>query len=293
MKSDSNIQNPNCLIAPNLATVWLFYLHVEQAGKHTYPSKYSTDNRAAQFGRGTLHDPQTEFPNYLNHTSGQSIKNRTSTPPSSRNPNLLRMPPSTNQSTFHQWTIGPVYYSTLMILAETLGTSNQSQILDLALFNNITDPSGASDYTASIAIGGGQTGISNVTPGQVKYLLAPSVSEKSNINVHGLSLHNIQTFGDRFVSNGRQIGTESIRTITCSTSANTCSFKVPAPGFALVFLTDDALSDSGGDGDQTTMTFPPTAYTKLHNAATSNGDQGGRLGSTSKGSANGGVRMGE
>ncbi|KIK59064.1 glycoside hydrolase family 79 protein [Collybiopsis luxurians FD-317 M1] len=381
MKSDSNIQNPNCLIAPNLATgdwtpemVWdtgfvdaldssLAYLSVEH---------YPTDNCAAQFGSGTLRDPQTEFPNYLNHTSGQSIVQpylNSTAFAQSKGKKFLMMetntascggfaglsdsfgaalwaldysmqmaygnfsgallhvggqnvfynpftPPPTNQSTFHQWTIGPVYYSTL-IVAEALGTSNQSQILDLsannnniytpayavyekgnpvrvALFNYITDPSGASDYTASIAIGGGQTGTSNATPGQVKvkYLLAPSVSEKSNITWAG------QTFGDHFASDGRPTGTESIQTITCDTSANTCSIKVPAPGFALVFLTDDALSESG-DGDQTTMTFPTTAYTKLQNTATvdpqvlatSNGDRGGQLGSTSKGSANGGMRV--
>ncbi len=98
--------------------------------------------------------------------------------------------PPTNQSTYHQWTIGPVYYAAL-IMAEALGASNTSQILDLnantgneftpayaiyengnpvrvALFNYITDPTGGSTYTASIAIGGGETGQSNVTPATVK-----------------------------------------------------------------------------------------------------------------------------
>ncbi len=72
-----------------------------------------------------------------------------------------------------------------------MGASNVSQILDLnandgniftpayaiyengnpvrvALFNYITDPSGASTYTASISIGGGETGQANGTPAQVK-----------------------------------------------------------------------------------------------------------------------------
>ena len=76
-------------------------------------------------------------------------------------------------------------------MAETLGSSNLSQVLDLnanggniftpayvifengnpvrlALFNYVTDPSGESDYTASISIGGGQTGQPNATPGQVR-----------------------------------------------------------------------------------------------------------------------------
>jgi hypothetical protein len=69
-----------------------------------------------------------------------------------------------------------VYYSSLFI-AEALGSSNQSQVLDLqmnsdneftpgyaiyedgqptrvALINFVDDNSGASDYTASISIGG-------------------------------------------------------------------------------------------------------------------------------------------
>jgi hypothetical protein len=76
-------------------------------------------------------------------------------------------------------------------MAEALGASNASQVLDLsanganiytpaygifeqgkpvrvALFNYVTDSSGASDITATIAVGGGQTGQPNATPGQVK-----------------------------------------------------------------------------------------------------------------------------
>ena len=45
---------------------------------------------------------------------------------------------------------------------------------------------------------------------------------------------------------------------------STCQIKVPAPGFALVFLTDQSLSES----DQgPTTTFATTAYTKLHATA--------------------------
>lgn len=91
--------------------------------------------------------------------------------------------PPTNESLFHQWTIGPVFYSTLAV-AETFGTSGQSQIIDIqanggniftpgyavydggalskvALFNYVTDPSGASDYTATI------TTVSGTMPSQV------------------------------------------------------------------------------------------------------------------------------
>jgi hypothetical protein len=85
---------------------------------------------------------------------------------------------------FHQWTIGPLYYSAL-IMSEAMGLSNASQIIDLlpnggnkftpgyaiyengvptkvALFNFITDPSGNSQYTATINIAG------IPTPPQVK-----------------------------------------------------------------------------------------------------------------------------
>lgn len=76
-------------------------------------------------------------------------------------------------------------------MAEALGASNEAQIMDLnansfndltpgyaiyekgdpvrvALFNYMTDPSGASDYTASISIGGGETGQDDATPSSVK-----------------------------------------------------------------------------------------------------------------------------
>lgn len=54
---------------------------------------------------------------------------------------------------------------------------------------------------------------------------------------------------------------------------------MPAPGFALVFLTDDSLSESD---EGPTATFSTTAYTKMHGTATidpsvlatSNGEKG-------------------
>ena len=80
-------------------------------------------------------------------------------------------------SSFEQWTIGPTFYAAL-IMAEAFGSSNTSQIIDLqangnniftpaygiyendnlarvALFNYVTDPSGANSYTASITVNGG------------------------------------------------------------------------------------------------------------------------------------------
>jgi hypothetical protein len=107
--------------------------------------------------------------------------------------------------------------------------------------------------------------------------------------------------GNAFQSDGRLMGQESIQTVACDQTANTCSIKVPAPGFALVFLTDAALSNSSPGNP---VTFPTTAYTKTVNTlkvdpsvlATSNGHSAKsrpELGSTSKGSSNGagGVRV--
>ncbi|KAF8838073.1 glycoside hydrolase family 79 protein [Paxillus ammoniavirescens] len=233
------------------------------------------------------------FTNAMFHVGGQSVYYNPFTPP------------VTNQSTFHQWTIGPIYYSALFI-AEALGPSNQSQVLDLqmnggneytpgyaiyengqptrlALINFVNDASGASDYTVSISIAG-------ATPAQVKvkYLSATSVTQKYNFTWAG------QTFGDVFGSDGRPVGAVDIQTVDCDQTRNVCDVKVPAPGAALVFLSDQALAES----DQgPTMTFPTTAYTKLENTATinpsvlatSNGNKGlaDSLAGTSKGGANG------
>ncbi|KAJ7707363.1 glycoside hydrolase family 79 protein [Mycena rosella] len=216
-------------------------------------------------------------------------------------------PPPTNQSTYHGWTIGPIYYSAL-IVAEAFGKSNQSRIIDLqmnndsiytpgyaiydtgisrlALFNYISDPTGASDYTATFSVDGAGTGLRNGTPSQVKvkYLVAPSVSNKQNITWAG------QTFGSNFASDGRLLGVLDVETVPCDTITNTCRIRVPAPGFALVFLNDTA--------DETVesasaATWPTTALTKTINTvsvapsvlATSNGHRGADqiLGSTSPG----------
>ena len=47
--------------------------------------------------------------------------------------------PPGNQSAFHQWTVGAIYYSAI-VLAEAFGTTNTSQIIDLGAngANNLT-----------------------------------------------------------------------------------------------------------------------------------------------------------
>ncbi|KAJ7145149.1 glycoside hydrolase family 79 protein [Mycena crocata] len=213
----------------------------------------------------------SNFTNALLHVGGQGVYYNPFTPP------------PTNQTSFRSWTVGPIYYSVLAV-AEAFGTSNQSRIVDLqmngnntytpgyaiydgdilarlALFNFVTDPTGASAYTASFAIGGGNTGQPNAIPKQVKvkYLLAPSVSTKENITWAG------QTLGTAFESDGRLTGTEEIQTVTCN--ANTCDITIPAPGFALVFLAD-VSTDAETYAD--VKTFSTTALTKTLNTATIN-----------------------
>lgn len=111
----------------------------------------------------------------------------------------------------------------------------------------------------------------------------------------------LQTFGGVFSSDGTLQGTQQTVTITCDTGANTCSVPVPAPGFAVVFLTSQALQDSSPNGNQQ-QTFATTAATAtLKNTATidpsvlatSNGRGGAnqQIGSTSFGSSSGTMGM--
>lgn len=96
----------------------------------------------------------------------------------------------TNQSSFHQWTVGPIFYSSLFV-AEALGQTNTSQVKDMfpnngndqtpayaiyengnfarmALINYMTDPTGAHDYTATIYVGGSGFNEDNGAPASVK-----------------------------------------------------------------------------------------------------------------------------
>ncbi|KAG6864520.1 hypothetical protein C0991_008982 [Blastosporella zonata] len=105
------------------------------------------------------------------------------------------------------------------------------------------------------------------------------------------------TFGENFGSDGRPMGTENITTIQCDTTNNVCTIPVPAPSYALVFLTSTSLDEPGAEAS---MTFPTTVQTKTRNTvtidqavlATSNGGYGKQLGSTSAGSNNGAAPSG-
>ncbi|KAJ3493949.1 hypothetical protein NLJ89_g10909 [Agrocybe chaxingu] len=220
--------------------------------------------------------------------------------------------PPTNQTAFNQWTIGAVYYSTL-IMAELFGKSNTSRIVDLwgnagnvytpsyavyendvlskvALFNYVDDPTGGSDLTVGISVPG--AGVPNTI--RVKYLEASSVSVKTNITWAG------QTFGNKYEVDGRLRGELNVTTIQCDRTANVCQVPVKAPGFALVFMEDDEAISIG----QATQTFATTARTRSHNTATvdqqvlatSNGHSGkdralNGIGSTSVGSVSAATRL--
>ncbi|KAF8324445.1 uncharacterized protein EI90DRAFT_2934654 [Cantharellus anzutake] len=251
----------------------------------------------------TLQLAYVNFTNVLFHFGGQNSSYNPFTPP----------PSNWSQALNNMWSTGPVYYSALMV-TEALGSSNQSQIVDLTLNNNnpytvgyaiyengnpmrvvlinfMNDPTGASDFTATVAIGGGTSGqpAANPTSATVRYLSAPSVTEKRNITWAG------QSWGALFSSDGRPQGNVSTLTVQCN-SNNGCPVKVPAPGAALVFLSDQSVTESGPG--TLTETFTTSVY-KYPNEptiaqavlATSNG-RGGKgqppqLLDTSKGQGNG------
>jgi len=160
----------------------------------------------------------------------------------------------------------------------------------------MTDPSGANSYTATISVGGGTTGQPNSVPAQVqvKYLLAPSVSEKFNITWAG------QTLGGQLSSDGRLQGTSTTQTVNCDQTANTCQVTVPAPGLALIFFTESAFDESTPTSTATFATTVATMSKSFATAidasalATSNGHSAKDLGqgSTSKGHSGAGKAAG-
>ena len=141
-----------------------------------------------------------------------------------------------------------------------------------------------------------------------RYLQAPSVSEKFNItwgnqvrDVQPASRSSdphpiLQTFGGQFEADGRLQGSEVLQSFPCNQNAGTCSVRVPAPSFALVFLSDPSLEETVA-----TQTFATTALTHVMYAtvdpavlATSNGHSGEDFlqgyGSTSPGSGSSATR---
>ncbi|KAJ3792178.1 glycoside hydrolase family 79 protein [Lentinula aff. detonsa] len=254
---------------------------------------YPTDNCYVQYGTGTPRNDTELWPTYLMHTSAQSLiqpyLNSTAYAQSKSKPfimsetNTASCAPPTNQSSYKQWTVGPVFYSSLVI-AEAVGPSNQSQVLEMGAENQNTPLTML--VTKTYNRSGCQTGQSNTTPSQVKELR--SIFQKGNYSWAS------QTFGGNFESDGRLERTKIIETIPCDKSTQVCSASVPAPGAALVFLTDD-LTETEGAPSTTFATTTKTATTATVDAsvlATSNGCSGNSpMGSSGKGSANDGVGL--
>jgi hypothetical protein len=77
----------------------------------------------------------SNFSTALFHVGGQntyynvSPQSPPSPPPRTNVCSQPFTPPPTNQSSFHQWTVGAMYYSALAV-AEALGRSNTSQVQD-------------------------------------------------------------------------------------------------------------------------------------------------------------------
>ncbi|KAF9458509.1 glycoside hydrolase family 79 protein [Collybia nuda] len=233
----------------------------------------------------------TNFSGALLHIGGQNVYY-----------NPFTAPP-TNQTAFNQWTVGSIFYSTL-IMAEAFGKSNTSQIVDttgdreftpsysiyengalarVALFNYNDDPTGAYAIKPKITIDGGKVPLQV----KVKYFDATSVSVKTNLTWAN------QTFGNKFEVDGRLKGDLNIVTVDCDQATNVCAIPVKAPGFALVFFTEPTSTTE----DAPSVTFETSAYTKAINTITvdpevletSNGISGkerAKMGSTSFGSVN-------
>jgi hypothetical protein len=160
----------------------------------------------------------------------------------------------------------------------------------VALFNYMDDlQTGTHAINVAVNVPGGvpANGV------KVKYLLSHSVSSK-NITWAG------QTLGPALTVDGRFRGDLEVVDVPCDTTTNTCTVRVPAPGFALVFLdTSNEVLDLG----QATQTFSTSAFTRGHNTATydpaalatSNGHSGMNrdtgFGSTSLGSVSAAERQ--
>ncbi|KAJ7104505.1 glycoside hydrolase family 79 protein [Mycena belliarum] len=363
LTADSKVPVSNNLIGPSVSGTWTPEMVWNTGFISEYTNNlaalsvehYPTDNCFPTYGIGTYHDPQIEFANFLNHTSGVSLckpyLNSSAIAQAAGKPflmfetnsascggfpgisdsfggalwaldyglqmaysnfsgamlhvggqNVFYNPftaPPTNVSRYYEWTVGAVYYSAL-ISSEVFGRTNTSQIVDIlgnganiytpqyavyengalarvALFNYITDATGKSDYTATITVAGGTVPASV----QVKYFLSDSVSTKNNITWAG------QTLGTIREVDGRLKGALNVVTVACDTGANKCLVPVPAPAFALVFLTAEAPIATATFSTSTHTNTVNTATINPSLLATSNGMSGANwqlgLGSTSSG----------
>ncbi|GJJ09247.1 hypothetical protein Clacol_003469 [Clathrus columnatus] len=228
--------------------------------------------------------------------------------------NPFTPPPGAAAKKGYQWTIGPMYYAAL-IVAEAFGSSSTAQVADLFINNNntnmagyviyqngklatvvlinyATDPTGASDFTAQLAIDGSGLNLPNASPPNifVRRLTTPGNSTADHVPFYYAN----QTFGPPLTSNGILQGDQVTETISCDATTNLCPVTVKAPSAALVFLNPQAEADSINTADTTpfpttvtTLSFKNTATINPAVLATSNGYGGlnNQIGSTSFGSS--------
>ncbi|TBU36584.1 hypothetical protein BD309DRAFT_1069863 [Dichomitus squalens] len=110
----------------------------------------------------------------------------------------------------------------------------------------MNEQDGTSSLNVTISVGEDSVGEANAMPPQVqvKYLLAPSVSEKDQITRAN------RTFGGRSAADGRLSGTNVIQIVTCNQAANGCVVNASAPR-PLVFLSSDAQAEENPKATRT------------------------------------------
>ncbi|KAH7103137.1 hypothetical protein BKA62DRAFT_69091 [Auriculariales sp. MPI-PUGE-AT-0066] len=187
------------------------------------------------------------------------------------------MSPPHNASAPFMWTVAPPFYA-ILIASEFIGPNGNTRVGDLKmneenafmagyvlyennqpvrvlLINFMDDPSGAHDLTVRLQTNG-------VSQASVRYLSAPNgLTSKFNVTYAN------QTFGGYFESDGILRGTQVTESVPCDGSG-VCPIPVPAPGVAVVFLTNDLIFDAAADPIQT---FETTMTTKMFNTAAVDG----------------------
>ncbi|KAJ7898477.1 hypothetical protein B0H13DRAFT_2337413 [Mycena leptocephala] len=183
---------------------------------------------------------QSNFSGAMFHLGGQNV--------------FYNVTPLTNQSIFHQWSVGALYYSAVAMAEPPRQSARPPRgrihengtSMGVAVFNYVDHPSGANT---------------------VKYLAAASVVQKGGYTWVGQSL--LMTHTLPYIDVRQEL---RVRRTADGDGGHQHSelqhdgADVPAPGFALVFLTDDAITEDKG---MPTTTFPTTAQMKPRNTSAS------------------------
>jgi len=118
---------------------------------------------------------------------------------------------------------------------------------------------GALAYTARVAV-------KDVSRVRVRYLTAGKLTDKFGITYAS------QGYGGYFESDGLLKGEQKTDEVKCE--AGVCAIKVPAPGAAVVFLTDDLIFEAS-TGDTVKTFGPSSTTTSADSGSTLNGASGG------------------